>query len=186
MGKLCRKHFLVVVAEEEDDAIYTIFFNKKRAHRGGAHYVCYDRLVVEVFLELNEGKRERHCLSMSPMQTASGVLQHFHLDKASHKVIIDGAAAHFVLDIELGSFEKDVGGVLQMMIKCKPCVGNLSAFSTWCGVVQLNNISPGLSRGLSGNECVARVQLARTQDTRSIHKQNTMGWYGLWFSSWGG
>ena len=135
MGKLCRKHFLLVVAEEEDDAIYTIFFNKKRARRG-AHYVCYGRLIVEVFLELNEGKREHLCLSMSPMQTASSVLQHFHLDKASHKVIIDGADACFVLDIELGSFEKDEVGVLQIMIKCKPCVGNLSAFSTWCGFFQ--------------------------------------------------
>ena len=135
MGKLCRKHFLLVVAEEEDDAIYTIFFNKKRAHRG-AYYVCYDRLVVEVFLEMNEGKREHLCLSMSPMQTASSVLQHFHLDKASHKVIIDGADACFVSDIELGRFEKDEVGVLQIMIKCKPCVGNLSAFSTWCGFFQ--------------------------------------------------
>ena len=135
MGKLCRKHFLLVVAEEEDDAIYTIFFNKKRARRG-AHYVCYGRLIVEVFLELNEGKREHLCLSMSPMQTASSVLQHFHLDKASHKVIIDGADACFVSDIELGRFEKDEVGVLQIMIKCKPCVGNLSAFSTWCGFFQ--------------------------------------------------
>ena len=120
----------MVVAEEEDDAIYTIFFNKKRVHHRGARYVCYDRLVVEVFLEMNEGKREHLCLSMSPMQTASSVLQHFHLDKASHKVIIDGADAHFILDnIKLGSFEKDESGVLQMMIKCKPCVGNLSAFN---------------------------------------------------------
>ena len=135
MGKLLRRLLrrlrgLVVVAEEEDDAIYTIFFNKKRACRG-AHYVCYGRLIVEVFLELNEGKREHLCLSMSPMQTASSVLQHFHLDKASHKVIIDGADACFVSDIELGRFEKDEVGVLQIMIKCKPCVGNLSAFSTW-------------------------------------------------------
>ena len=140
MGKLlrrllCRLRRLVVVAEEEDDAIYTIFFNKKRARRG-AHYVCYGRLIVEVFLELNEGKREHLCLSMSPMQTASSVLQHFHLDKASHKVIIDGADACFVSDIELGRFEKDEVGVLQIMIKCKPCVGNLSAFSTWCGFFQ--------------------------------------------------
>ena len=135
MGKLCRKHFLVVVAEEEDDAIYNIFFNKKRAHRGGAHYVCYDRLVVEVFLELNEGKRERHCLSMSPMQTASGVLQHFHLDKASSEVIVNGWEAHFsVLDMELDCFGKDVDGVLQMMIKpCEPCVGNLSP-GLWNGM----------------------------------------------------
>ena len=135
MGKLLRRLLrrlrrLVVVAEEEDDAIYTIFFNKKRACRG-AHYVCYGRLIVEVFLELNEGKREHLCLSMSPMQPASSVLQHFHLDKASHKVIIDGADACFVSDIELGRFEKDEVGVLQIMIKCKPCVGNLSAFSTW-------------------------------------------------------
>ena len=136
----------MVVAEEEDDAIYTIFFNKKRACRG-AHYVCYGRLIVEVFLELNEGKREHLCLSMSPMQTFSSVLQHFHLDKASHKVIIDGADACFVSDIELGRFEKDEVGVLQIMIKCKPCVGNLSAFSTWCGVVQLiNNIAGIIER----------------------------------------
>ena len=134
MGKLCRKHFLVVVAEEEDDAIYTIFFNKKRAHRG-AHYVCYDRLVVEVFLEMNEGKREHLCLSMSPMQTASGVLQHFHLDKASSEVIVNGWEAHFsVLDMELDCFGKDVDGVLQMMIKpCEPCVGNLSP-GLWNGM----------------------------------------------------
>ena len=140
MGKLlrrllCRLRRLVVVAEEEDDAIYTIFFNKKRARRG-AHYVCYGRLIVEVFLELNEGKREHLCLSMSPMQTASSVLQHFHLDKASHKVIIDGADACFVSDIELGRFEKDEVGVLQIMIKCKPCVGNLSAFNNIAGIIK--------------------------------------------------
>ena len=137
MGKLlrrllCRLRRLVVVAEEEDDAIYTIFFNKKRARRG-AHYVCYGRLIVEVFLELNEGKREHLCLSMSPMQTASSVLQHFHLDKASSEVIINGWEAHFsVLDMELDCFgKKDEDGVLQMMIK--PCVGNLSP-GLWTGM----------------------------------------------------
>ena len=115
---------------KEDDAIYIIIFNKrpkavnaqkkkkkkKRPH-SAAHFIGDDRIGAVLFLETNEGKREHLCLSMSPTQKASGVLQHFGLDKSNSTIIISGADARFVLEEELGDFPKDEYGVLQMTIK---------------------------------------------------------------------
>ena len=117
------------MGKEEDDAIYIIIFNKrpkavnaqkkkKKRPCSAAHFVGDDRLVAVLFLEMNEGKREHLiCLSMSPTQKASGVLQRFGLDKSNSTIIISGADAHFVLEEELGDFPRDEHGVLQMTIK---------------------------------------------------------------------
>ena len=128
------------MGKEDDDAIYTILFNKKKRlhirlpsyHLQGwiwdifvdrrfnlcwiAHYVGDARLVAALSLETNEGKRHL-CLSMSPTQKSSGVLQHFGLDKSNSRIIISGADAGHVLEEELERFPKDEYGVLQMTIK---------------------------------------------------------------------
>ena len=119
------------MGKEEDDAIYIIIFNKRpravnaqkkkkkkmRPH-SAAHFIGDDRIGAVLFLETNEGKREHLiCLSMSPTQKASGVLQRFGLDKSNSTIIISGADAHFVLEEELGDFPQDEHGVLQMTIK---------------------------------------------------------------------
>ena len=131
------------MAKEDDDAIYTILFNKKKKRfrirlpryhylQGWiweifldrrfnnvcwiAHYVGDARLVAALSLETNEGKRHL-CLSMSPTQKPSGVLQHFGLDKSNSRIIISGAGACYMLEEELDEFPKDEYGVLQMTIK---------------------------------------------------------------------
>ena len=130
------------MGKEDDDAIYTILFNKKKKkrlhirlpsyHLQGwiwdifvdrrfnlcwiAHYVGDARLVAALSLETNEGKRHL-CLSMSPTQKSSGVLQHFGLDKSNSRIIISGADACYMLEEELDEFPKDEYGFLQMTIK---------------------------------------------------------------------
>ena len=111
------------MGEEEDDAIYIIFNNKRpkavnaQKKKKKKKKIGDDRLSAALSLEMNEGKREHLCLSMSPTQKASSVLQRFGLDEYNSTIIISGAEASYVLEERLGGFPKDENGILQMTIK---------------------------------------------------------------------